>query len=153
MKNEIRLMESGLSGEHSPKYWYDTEIEGQGNFLLETCKKTGKVRVEQYSSQVGIFSKKKIVVFIEVIKQSFDYEEKIQPVMNGNNLVCKDGRALMGVLINKDGEIHCYATEKHYREMKYFVFTKQVPKFTHSHIFESYKELVKHMEQKESLIV
>lgn len=144
------LKETGYAGDHAPKFQWQTTHIGQANYIALRAQELG-IRVHLVGSTVMLFSKKKIPDLLRVIEESTRYLYLPEPALCSENLVCKHERTILGVMI-KNGSI-CYTTEKHFRELKFHIFKKDIPAPRVYYVFQSYREMKEALEEKERLAI
>lgn len=152
MQEEIVIQGTGHTAPHVPKYRYRKRFAGQLNFIAKRCNERG-ICAEAHYDVVEIFSNRKVEQFEEVVRESYLYPTMEQPVMVGNSLMAREGKSILGVLVKKDGVIYAYTTEKHFKDMKFFVYVKQLPEFNYSKIFPSSRDMIQALMDDEHIIV
>ena len=149
---EVAIIKRDPVGEKYPRFFYRTVMDGQGEYVRRQCKEKG-ISAVTMNREVAIFSKRKLVHFAEVIKESLSLEDIPQPVLEQGSLLAKNGATTLGVFLVKEDGVHLFVTEKHFPDVKINVFAKKLPRYYFCHLFNSHKEFVHHVQEVEHLII
>lgn len=136
----------------NPRFRYHTELDGQTNYLKHKCDEN-KVAAVSMNRAVAIYSKRKLVEFTQLIKESFTYVDKEQPTMSGDHLLAVEGMTKLGLFIKKEDGVHFYTTERHFSRSKVHIFTKRLPRYDICHILNSHKEFIDYVQEVEHFII
>ena len=144
------LKETGFAGEHTPKFRWETTHEGQANYITLRCEELG-IRAYTVGSAIMLYSKKRIPELLAIIEESTKYLYLPTPSLCGENLVCRHDRTILGVMVKRSNT--CYTTEKHFRELKYHVYKREIPAVTNYIVCMSHKEMKDLIAEQERLYV
>lgn len=152
--NEQILIEKLDKSDESriPRFRYRTFLDGQANYIKQKCDEH-KISAVSGNRAVAIFSKRKLIKFTELIKESLVYEEREQPVLEGDHLLAIEGRTTLGIFIKKEDGIHYFTTERHFSRTKVHIFTKRLPRYDICHILNSHKEFIDYVQEVEHYII
>lgn len=149
MEQQIRITENKL-GEHVPSLFYKTSQRGQANYILKRLQEKD-VRAMSIIGGVGIFSRQKLPLFLEIIKESFDYLEKDPPSIESDCIRIQKDKGLVCVLLHQ-GQV-CYVTEDRMCDVQFCIFKREIPAPKHYFIFRTKQEMIGTIEEKENYII
>ena len=145
-----RLKATNLVGDNAPKFQWEATAPGQTNYIALRCAESG-IRVLTNGQSVLLYSKKKIPDLLAIIEESIQYLHLEEPALCKENMVCKQDRTILGVLVKKSDT--CFVTEKHFSELVFHTFKREIPRVSKYVIFNSHRELMDYLCDVEGIIV
>jgi len=134
------LKELNNTSNVSPKYSLVTYKEGQANYIACRCKEEN-ILAKTYHSQVMIYSKRKLPLFIDIIYESFLFENREAPTLSESPTVFKEEQSLVCVLTNDK----VYVTSDKLERYLFYCYKKAIPKINFIKIFDKKKEMASYL--------
>jgi len=137
--------------ENQPKFSFKPIYRGQSVFIMKHCKQEG-IKADFQSGEVVIYAKRKIDKFAHIILQSFhiasnpqcvDFTSESQRFMIGRKFIA------LGLKTNDT----LYTTEDAFKDMVYYQFLGKVPVTKKYMVFTTLRELKRHLEKEQRILV
>lgn len=146
----IEISKVEKTSDRSTLFSYTSKHFGQCNFLMIRCKEEG-IAALNFKDEVHIFSKRKLPLFVKLIKESLTYVDIPFPKLERETTTFWVGKALVCVMIKKDDR--AYVTEGHMSKLIWNIYLRRIPKVSNFEVFATRKELEALLLEKENLIV
>lgn len=150
-EKEITIRQDRSIGQYNePRLNYETTMFGQANYLLKRCKEE-KIQAAFRDRRIYIYSKRKIPRFVDLIKESLEYNNKPMPVLGVEVSTFLNGRRVLCVL-KKDNET-IYSTNENLPDVIYHIFKKDIPRLLNFKLFNTLREMKEHLLEVEKVII